>query len=251
MTTALSMRTRGRLAGAAYLGIFLAGLIYMNFIPDTGLLTTDWGGVVDHILVNQIAFWIGFPFFLLSIVFRLVFLQLAYGLFRGVNDGVNRLGVFVYLVGAALQLVMAVYLMAPVVLFNGPEYRAAFAPDQLHAMATLALQLYILTYNVALAFFGLYSLLLGYLMVRSSLVPRAVGVCIMFSGLGWLTFFVPLVAAMLLPYNLIIGLSGEAVIILWLLVMGVNPNQPACAVDTTPSSTLSSSSILQTASTSK
>src|SRR5215469_7873410 len=123
MTMALSMRTRGRLAGAAYLGIFLTGLIYMNFIPDTGLLTTAWGGVVDHILANQVAFWIGFPFFLLSIVFRLVFLQLAYGLFGGVNDGVNRLGVIVYLVGASMQVVMAVCLVAPVVLFNGAEYR--------------------------------------------------------------------------------------------------------------------------------
>src|SRR5215469_12300409 len=116
MTMALSMRTRGRLAGAAYLGIFLTGLIYMNFIPDTGLLTTNWGGVVDHILANQAAFWVGFPFFLLSIVFRLVFLQLAYGLFRGIDDGMNRLGVFVYLVGASMQVVMAIWLMGPIVL---------------------------------------------------------------------------------------------------------------------------------------
>lgn len=47
-------------------------------------------------------------------------------------------------------------------------------------------------------------------------------------GLGWLTFVVAPVAAMLLPHNLIIALSGEAVIILWLLVMGVHVPPPVC-----------------------
>ena len=222
MTTALSTRRRGRLAGAAYLTIFVTGLIYMSFIPDTGLLTSDWGRVVDHIVANQTAFWIGFPFFLLSIVSRLVFAQLFYGLFRDVNIAVNRLGVLLYLVGVTMQVVMAVCLMGPVVLFDGAEYRAAFTPEQLHALATLAMQFYFLTYNVALAFFGLYSVLIGYIMWRSSLVPRAVGVCLVLSGVGWLTYFVPPVAAQLLPYNLIVGLSGEAAIILWLLVVGLN-----------------------------
>src|SRR5258708_38207893 len=104
MTTALSARTRGRLAGAAYLAIFITGLIYIRFIPDIGLLTTDWGGVVDHIVANQTEFWIGFPFFLLSIVSRLVLAQLFYELFRDVNVALNRLGVFVYLVGVTTQV---------------------------------------------------------------------------------------------------------------------------------------------------
>ena len=201
MTTALSLRTRGRLAGAAHLAIFITGLIYMHFIPDTGVLTTDWGGVVDHIVANQSAFWLGFPFFLLSIVWRLVFAQLFYGLFRDVPVALNRLGVFVYLVGATMQVVMAICLMAPVVLVDGAEYRAAFTPG------------------------GIYSVLIGCIMWRSSLVPRAVGVCLVVSGLGWLTFCVPPIAALLLPYNLSVGLAGEATIMLWLLIMGVSaPN---------------------------
>jgi hypothetical protein len=53
-----------------------------------------------------------------------------------------------------MQLMMALCLMAPVVLFDGAEYRAAFAPEQLHALAMLAMQFYILTYKVALAYFA-------------------------------------------------------------------------------------------------
>ena len=70
--------------------------------------------------------------------------------------------------------------------------------------------------------FGLYSVLLGYVMWRPRLVPRPVGASLVLSGLGWLTFLVPPVAAMLLPGNVLVGALGEAVVILWLLVMGVN-----------------------------
>ena len=37
------MRTLARLAGATYLAIFVTGLIFRNFIPDSGSLTAHWG----------------------------------------------------------------------------------------------------------------------------------------------------------------------------------------------------------------
>jgi len=54
-------------------------------------------------------------------------------------------------------------------------------------------------------------------------LPRLIGVLMVITGLGWLTFFIPPIAAYLLPYNAIIaGIVGEGAMILWLLVMGVN-----------------------------
>jgi hypothetical protein len=63
---------------------------------------------------------------------------------------------------------------------------------------------------------------IGYLIFRSGFVPRILGALIAFGGLGWLTFLSPELAANLSPYNLVIGLGGEASVFLWLLVMGVN-----------------------------
>ena len=76
------------------------------------------------------------------------------------------------------------------------------------------------TGGVALSFFAVNSVMVGYIMWRSGLVPRAVGASLVLSGIGWMTFFVLPVAAMLIPYNVIIGALGEAVVILWLVVMG-------------------------------
>jgi hypothetical protein len=73
-----------------------------------------------------------------------------------------------------------------------------------------------------LVFFGVYCLLIGYLIFRSTFLPRILGVLMAFGGLGWLTFLSPPLANYLSPYNLAPGMFGEGALTLWLLVVGVN-----------------------------
>lgn len=73
-----------------------------------------------------------------------------------------------------------------------------------------------------LVFFGVYCLLIGYLIVRSTFLPQILGALMAFGGLGWLTFLSPPLANNLSPYNLAPGILGEASLTLWLLVVGVN-----------------------------
>lgn len=74
----------------------------------------------------------------------------------------------------------------------------------------------------SLAFFGFYCLLIGYLILRSTFLPRMLGPLMMAGGLGWLTFLFPRLAQSLSPYNLAPGILGEGALTLWLLLMGVN-----------------------------
>jgi hypothetical protein len=71
-------------------------------------------------------------------------------------------------------------------------------------------------------FFGFYCILIGYLIFRSTFLPRILGALMAFGGLGWLTFLSPPLANHLFPYNLVPGILGEGALTLWLLVMGVN-----------------------------
>lgn len=73
-----------------------------------------------------------------------------------------------------------------------------------------------------LALFGVYCLLIGYLVFRSTFLPRFLGVLMAIGGLGWLTFISPQLAASLAPYNFAPGIIGEGALTLWLLVMGVD-----------------------------
>jgi hypothetical protein len=74
----------------------------------------------------------------------------------------------------------------------------------------------------ALVFFGFYCLLIGYLILKSTFLPRILGVLMAFAGLGWLTFAWPRFASYLSPYNMLPGMIGEGALTLWLLVVGVN-----------------------------
>jgi Domain of unknown function (DUF4386) len=83
--------------------------------------------------------------------------------------------------------------------------------------------LYRLTLHInPLAFFGFYCLLIGYLIFRSTFLPRILSVLMALGGLGWLTFLSSSLANSLYPYNLVPGILGEGALTLWLLVMGVN-----------------------------
>jgi Domain of unknown function (DUF4386) len=76
--------------------------------------------------------------------------------------------------------------------------------------------------DIALVFDGIFCLLIGALMFRSTFLPRILGALMVFAGLGWLTYLSPPLASTLSPYNLSCGLLGEASVMLWLLVMGIN-----------------------------
>ena len=73
-----------------------------------------------------------------------------------------------------------------------------------------------------LAFFGVYCVLLGYLVYKSTYLPQWLGLLMMFGGAGWLTFAIPSVARALQPYNFGPGILAEGVLTLWLLIAGVN-----------------------------
>lgn len=76
--------------------------------------------------------------------------------------------------------------------------------------------------DVALVFHAFFCLLIGYLAFRSVFLPPVLGALIVFGGLSWLTNLSPALADRLSPYNEASGFIGEAPLMLWLLVIGVN-----------------------------
>ena len=88
------------------------------------------------------------------------------------------------------------------------------------------LKLHAQLYTISMVLFGSYNLLIGYLIFRSTFLPRILGVLLAISGLCYLincfaNFLSPAFAAHLLPYILVPG-GAELLLALWLVVIGVN-----------------------------
>ncbi len=56
--------------------------------------------------------------------------------------------------------------------------------------------------DIGLVFFGLHCLGVGYLILRSTFLPRLIGALMLIAGFGWLTFLSPPLANSLAPFNM-------------------------------------------------
>lgn len=73
-----------------------------------------------------------------------------------------------------------------------------------------------------LLFFSPFCLLIGYLILKSSFLPRFLGVLMVFAGLGWLVYMIPALPHYLSLAVMVLGFLAELSLCLWLLAMGVN-----------------------------
>jgi hypothetical protein len=115
---------------------------------------------------------------------------LFYGLFRAVSRSISAIAAVFSLVGCALSIL------------------GFFLVDSSHTNP--------------LVFFGCYCLVIGYLILRSTFLPRILGALMALGGLGWLTFVSPALSTNLSPYNMLPGILGETALTVWLLAAGVN-----------------------------
>jgi len=185
----------------------------------------DAAATAHNILAHELLYRLACAGEVISTLY-IAYTLLLYNLFRPVNRSLSLLAAFFSLVGCALGAVNSLFLLAPLVVLGGAHSLTAFKADQLQDLALVFLNLHAQGSNVALVLFGTYNLLIGYLIFRSTFLPRMLGVLLAFSGLCYLinsfaNFLSPAFAAHLLPYILIPG-AAELLLALWLTVFGVN-----------------------------
>jgi hypothetical protein len=220
-----SPRLKARLAGFFYLttgGTAFAEAIHSNVVDHTSAAVT-----AHNILSAQALYRFAFAADLAGVASYLVVTALLYGLLRPVSRTMSLLAAFFGLVGVAVQAAAATGYFAPLLILGGAPYLSAFTTAQLQAAALFALDLYAQGFLIALVFFGCYCVLLGYLIFRSSFLPRAIGVLMVIAGLALLlnsvlTFVAPAIAHHLMIFTLGLDGIGELSLMLWLLVVGVN-----------------------------
>jgi hypothetical protein len=76
--------------------------------------------------------------------------------------------------------------------------------------------------NIGLGFHGFYWIVISYLILKSTFLPRILSALTAIAGLCWLTFLSPPLANYLSPYSLASALLVEGSVFLWFLVMGLN-----------------------------
>jgi hypothetical protein len=216
-----SPRPRARITGAVYLLYFLTAISSVLFIRGI-IVSGDAAATANNILAHQRLFRLSAAVGLIATALYIAVTVRFYGLFKPVNKTVSLLATFFSLVGCAIQAFGSVFQVAPLAVLQGSPYLSVFRVDQLQAVALMFIKLNIQATYIYLVFFGLFNLLIGHLIFKSTFLPRILGVLMALSGLGWLTCLAPPLANRLLPYIEVVGGVAEAALMLWLLVRGVD-----------------------------
>ena len=217
---------KARIAGFLYLITIAAG--FFAFSTRSGLIVSgEAAATARHILASETLYRASIAADLIGIASYVGVTALLYRLLRPVSRGVSLLAAFFSLVGCAIGAAITLNLVTALVFLEGAPYLAAFRPDQLQALARVFLRLHGQGYNISLVFFGFYCALLGYLVFRSTFMPRFLGVLLAVAGLGWLadslaTILWPALADHLDTFAMMSGGLGEGGLCLWLLAVGVN-----------------------------
>ena len=120
--------------------------------------------------------------------------------------------------------------ISPLLVLSNETYLNTFQPNQLATLSLLSLNVQAQGYGIGLVFFGFYCLIIGFLIFKSNLLPKILGILYAITGLCYLinsfTMFLskgfenPIFVYLAIPVFI-----GELSLCLWLLIKGIDTSK--------------------------
>lgn len=226
---AASPQVYARIAGLLYLIVIIGGVFAEIMVRDRLVVHGDAAATAHNIMTHELLYRSGFAVEVFYCACNVPLILIFYNLFKPVNRDLTLLVVYFSLAGTAIEAVSLLAHYAPLIFLGKGHQLSAFTPEQLQGWAYLSLRLFEYGFCIALVFFGFYCVAMGYLIFRSTFLPRIIGVLLAFQGLCYLVnsfanFLAPEFARNFFPI-LAAAALGEVSFCLWLLVKGVNPTK--------------------------
>jgi hypothetical protein len=217
-------RRTARITGVLYLMTIVGGVIAQAFISNRLISFSDAATTANNILAHQSLFQSGLTIYLIEMTCQIAMTALFYVLLKPVSRTIALVSTVIGLSGCIIKTAARLFYIAPVFVL-GSHSLTAFTPTQLHAISLVLLKINDQGAGIALAFMGVGAFLKGYLIFRSTFLPRFLGVLSMIGSAGWLTFlYLPLGYA---SFNIVapLALLASIVEIFWLIVFGVDEDR--------------------------
>ena len=217
-TDMIPLHRRGRTIGVVWLLYFVIGIlgtVLMRGIVVPGNPTTT----ATNLLAHATLFWAGLAFDLVGNCLYIALTVLLYGLFRPVNRNLALLAMAFSLFGCATQIIGGLLRVAPFALLVDNQPFSAFTPQQLQAAALFSLRMFGRVFHISFVLFGFFEMVLGYLILKSTFLPRWLGWLFIVAGVAAATFLWPPFATSIFPVILALD-AAELILAVWLVVKG-------------------------------
>ena len=213
-----------RVAGGLWLICIGCGMFAEAYVRDKLILPHDPAGTLRNIFANEHLYRLGFTLEFIGTAAYLALTAILYRLLAPVDKTVSLIAAFFSIAGCAIWMANVAGDMSPFV-FRDVLTGAHAEPGQSIVFALLRLRPETLISGMLC--FGVQCLLVGLLIARSTFLPRMLGALLALGGAGYIVsalahFLSPPLAAALHGYGFLPGEAGEALLGLWLLVMGLS-----------------------------
>lgn len=220
-------KTVARILGLLFLFVIVCGVFAQGFVSERLVDFRDAAATANNILAHRGLFQLGFTVYLIEMVSQVATAALWYVLLRPVSRPIALTAAFIELAGCIIKTFARVFYLTPLFVLGGtPAHTESilrgFSPEQLQSIALTLLRANDIGAATAMAFFGFSSALNGYLIFKSTFLPRWLGVLGMIAGLCWLLFLYPPLGRAAFGITALYGLVVSVAMILWLLFKGVN-----------------------------
>ncbi len=216
-----------RVGGMLYLVIIVLGALGEAVVRGSIVVSGDAAATVANLRSLEWLWRLGVAGEIVLLACATGLALILYMLLRRVSPDLALASVFFNLVCIAIEGVAAVSLAAALLPLADFPYLNALLPEQINAMAMLSIRSHSIGFGIALIFFGIECVILGYLIYWSGYMPRAIGVLMAIAGVCYVInsfalLLSPPLSNQLFPAILLPSLIAELSLALWLLVRGVN-----------------------------
>jgi hypothetical protein len=223
----MSPDRKARIAGFLYLICIISGFCAEAFVRNKLVVYNDAALTAGNIIGSPWLYRLGFFADLVSFTTGIVIAVIFYDLFKSVSRPVARTSLTFGIVSNTVSIAASIFCFAPLHILGGGGYLRAFEPNQLQSLALLSLHLYQFAFVLNLGLFSIDCFATGYLIYRSTFLPRFLGVLLIIGGFCYLTnsvsyFLPPKLLPDLFPWIYLPSLIAEVSLALWLAVVGVN-----------------------------
>jgi hypothetical protein len=230
-----SPQAYARTCGLLYLVIIVTAMFAEGFVRGRLIVSGDAASTAANITGSPLLFRAGLASDLINCALDIAVAVILYVLLKPVNRPLALLAALLRIAADTILGLVGLLHLAAIVILGGADYLKVFSPRQLESLAYLALRLHGLGYGISLIFFGFGCGVLGYLVHRSTYLPRLIGMLLVVTGACYLfdsfaTIVAPEVAARLYPWPLLPGFISELALCSWLIVKGVDVQKWIVAV---------------------
>jgi hypothetical protein len=210
-----------RTIGVVYLLYFLTA-VFGALLMKGVVVPTDAVATAQNLLAHGSLYRSGWEVGLVANALYIAVTALFYGLLAPVNRSLAAMMAFFSLVGCIVQIFGGMLQVAPLTILRDNQLAGAFTVVQLQSAAQLSFKLYPEVFNISLVLFALFDFFLGYLIYKSTYLPRFIGVWFMIAGAVGLMFLWPPLGTALRFVIIPIGGLAEVALMFWLIVKGVD-----------------------------